>query len=326
MRVQEALALGGTGAVTVLGPPVLPSTFGKHKVLVILLRFLDTPATTLSPSAASIQSMMFGTTGSTVNNFYRENSYQQTWLKGTVVGPFTIPLSSAGCDTDRIAMLAQQALSGAPDVVLGQYQHIVYAFPSSGCVWWGFGSIGGVPGQVWVSGSLQQMVAAHELGHNFGLYHSHALECGTVTMGGSCTSIDYGDGFDVMGGGSGPTHFNAVQKDLLGWLDYGASPPITDVVASGTYTVDALESAGTRRQGPPHQDGPRRLAVRRVPPAHRLRQLPLVQRERDGRRPRPLLRRGPQRRLPPRHDTGHQLVVGSRPRRGERPSRTRRAR
>jgi NPCBM-associated, NEW3 domain of alpha-galactosidase len=244
VRVQEALALGGTGSVTVLGPAVLPSTFGEHKVLVILLRFLDTPATTLSPSAASVQSLMFGTTGSTVNNFYRENSYQQTWLTGTVVGPFTIPLSSAGCDTDRIAMLAQQALSGVAGVVLGQYQHIVYAFPSSGCVWWGLGSIGGIPGQVWVSGALQPMVGAHELGHNFGLYHSHALECGTVTMGGSCTSINYGDNFDVMGNGAGPTHFNAVQKDLLGWLDYGASPPITNVVASATYTVDALEPAG----------------------------------------------------------------------------------
>jgi uncharacterized repeat protein (TIGR01451 family) len=51
--------------------------------------------------------------------------------------------------------------------------------------------------------------------------------------------------FDVMGGGNGPTHFNAVQKDLLGWLDYGVSPPVTDVVASGSYTIDPLETPGT---------------------------------------------------------------------------------
>ena len=38
---------------------------------------------------------------------------------------------------------------------------------------------------------------------------------------------------------------NAVQKDLLGWLDYGVSPPVTDVVASGSYTIDALETPGT---------------------------------------------------------------------------------
>jgi hypothetical protein len=64
-------------------------------------------------------------------------------------------------------------------------------------------------------------------------------------MTGSCTSVDYGDQFDVMGSGNGPTHFNAVQKELLGWLDYGASPPITEVTASGTYTIDPYESVGT---------------------------------------------------------------------------------
>ena len=91
--------------------------------------------------------------------------------------------------------------------------------------------MGGTPGEVWINGSMNAVVAAHELGHNFGLYHSHALECGSVAMGGSCSTIDYGDVLDVMGSGS--PAFNAVQKDLLGWLDYGVSPP-TDVVASGS--------------------------------------------------------------------------------------------
>src|SRR5262249_58120038 len=74
--------------------------------------------------------------------------------------------------------------------------------------------------------------------------HPQALGCGTVRCGGSCSSIEYGDSFDTMG----PTtasHFNAVQKDLLGWLDYGVSPPITQVTASGTYTIDPLETPGT---------------------------------------------------------------------------------
>jgi len=245
VRVQEALAVGGSASVTVLGPPVLPSTFGEHKALVVLIRFLDTPATTLTPSVASIQSLMFGTTGSSVTNFYRENSYQQAWLTGTVVGPVVLPMTSAGCDYNRIASLAQAALATMSGLVLGQYQHIVYAFPNISGVWWGLGTIGGGPGQVWVNGGLEAMVAAHELGHNFGLYHSHALECGAVTMGGSCSSIDYGDAFDVMGSGAGPTHFNAVQKDLLGWLDFGASPPVTEVVASGAYTIEAFETSGT---------------------------------------------------------------------------------
>ncbi len=37
------------------------------------------------------------------------------------------------------------------------------------------------------------------MGHNFGLYHSRALDCGTTTLGSSCSSIEYGDYVDVMG-------------------------------------------------------------------------------------------------------------------------------
>ena len=242
VRVQDALALGSTAAVTVLQAPILPSTFGEHKVLVLLLKFLDTPATSV-PSTSAVDTMMFGP-GSSVTNFYRENSYQQTWMTGTVVGPVPIPLLSSGCDYKLIASLANTAAAGL-GVVLGQFRHVVYAFPMSGCAWWGFGSVGGNPGQVWVNGALQNVVASHELGHNLGLYHSHALECGAVTIGSNCSSIDYGDVFDVMGSGNGPNHFNAVQKDMLGWLDYGASPAVTDVTASGTYTIAPLETSGT---------------------------------------------------------------------------------
>ena len=174
------------------------------------------------------------------------------------------------------------------------------------------GALGARPGRHGSTARLSPVVASHELGHNFGLYHSHALECGSVAMGGSCSSLDYGDVFDVMGGGNGPTHFNAVQKDLLGWLDYGVSPPVTDVVASGSYTIDPLETPGTNPKALRIQTAARRLAVRRVPSAGRIRQLHLHQRERDERSPRPLLRRRPQRRLSPRHDADNHLVVRSR--------------
>jgi hypothetical protein len=55
-------------------------------------------------------------------------------------------------------------------------------------------------------------------------------------VGGSCSSIEYGDTVDIMGSSAG--HFNAFQKERLGWLGYGASPPITTVQSAGTYTLD----------------------------------------------------------------------------------------
>jgi hypothetical protein len=242
IRVQQALALGGSDAVTVLGVPPLPGTFGERRLLVVLVRFLDTLAA--SPSVSAVQTMMFGSGSTSVSTFFRENSYDQMSLTGTVVGPLLLPTLGGGCNTNLIASLAQTAISTL-GIVLGQYQHVMYAFPNSGCGWWGYGTIGGSPGHTWVNGSLTPVVAVHELGHNLGLYHSHALECGASVMTGSCSSVDYGDQFDAMGSGNGPTHFNAVQKELLGWLDYGASPPITEVTESGMYTIDPYESPGT---------------------------------------------------------------------------------
>ena len=68
------------------------------------------------------------------------------------------------------------------------------------------------------------------MGHNFGLYHSHSLDCGSVALAGSGCAVDeYGDVFDMMGGGNDTPHFNAFQKEQLGWLNAGVSPPLTTV-------------------------------------------------------------------------------------------------
>jgi hypothetical protein len=44
--------------------------------------------------------------------------------------------------------------------------------------------------------------------------------------------------------GSSAGHFNAFQKERLGWLNYDVSSPITMVQSSGTYTIDAYEVPG----------------------------------------------------------------------------------
>jgi hypothetical protein len=43
-------------------------------------------------------------------------------------------------------------------------------------------------------------------------------------------------------GGAGQGHFNAYQKERLGWLNYGASPAIQAVTAPGTYFISALQT------------------------------------------------------------------------------------
>lgn len=241
---DDTLAVGAPATnITVLAA-ALPNTFGVQRTAVILVKFQDKP-TAAHVTAAQAYSIMFQTSNPTsVTNFYGENSYRQTSLTGDVFGPFVIPLNSTPCDFMGIGTAAKAAAAAA-GANLASYTRFVYAFPLNSCGWWGLGTVGGNPSQAWVNGIFENGVAAHELGHNFGLFHSHSLECGSVPIGGTCSSMEYGDSLDVMGSSTPPRHFNAVQKERLGWLNYGSSPPITTVLSSGVYQIEPYEPVGS---------------------------------------------------------------------------------
>ena len=238
-RVGNVLALGSgknKGNINPVSPPPAVNTLGAQNTLVILVNFKD--LSTQPYTVAGAQSVMFGTSGS-VSSWELENSLQQTWLTGDVAGWFTIQVSSTTCDTTSIASDAQSAAQAA-GYNLSNYSHYMYVFPyTSACGWGGLATVGGPDS--WYNGTLDIELAAHELGHNFGLYHSHNLNCGTTVLCSNGSVGEYGDAFDVMGAAySG--HYNSYQKERLGWLNSGASPPITTVTASGTYDIGAYET------------------------------------------------------------------------------------
>jgi len=232
-KVAVASGTSSTSLATVAAAP-LPSTFGDQKTLVILVNFQNNTSQPYTPTFA--HDMTFTTT----SNFDMENSYGQTWLTGNVAGWYTIPTNST-CDYPLIGTLANQAATAA-GVNVSAYSHLVYGFPAASCGWWGVSFVGG--NQSWVTGNYALAVVAHEMGHQFGLYHSHSLNCLPNIVSGTCTTVEYGDTLDMMGnprnfaGGD----FNAFQKERLGWLNYGSSPSIMTVQSNGTYTIGPYEA------------------------------------------------------------------------------------
>jgi hypothetical protein len=214
---------------------VLPNTFGEQKVAVLLVNFQDKPDN--KPwSLDQVDNMVF----STVSDFFLENSYGQTWFAGDVYGWYTIDYDSTACSTTQIAKKADSAVV-ADGIDLSAYNRYIYIFPrNSACGWSGVGTVGGDPSRAWINGKLELKLIGHEIGHNFGLQHSKALECGATTLGSNCQIYEYGDRFDIMGNYTAG-HLNAFQKTQLGWLGYGNSPPVTTAETSGTYSLEPFE-------------------------------------------------------------------------------------
>jgi len=228
-----------TSSLQVVSAASAPAPSGAVNTLVILVNFQDNPsAQPWAPSA--VQNMVFTQT----SNWDMENSFQHTWLTGDVAGWFTVPVASTNCDTSTIKSAAQSAAQSA-GYNLSNYAHFIYLMSSNtGCAaWWGLATIGG--GDVWVNGeyNIAVHVFAHEMGHNFGLYHAHTSDCGTQVVCSSGTLSEYGDGFDTMGASTySAPHYNAFHKEQLGWLNSGSQPPITTVTSSGSFQISPYEA------------------------------------------------------------------------------------
>ncbi|MCX6924051.1 MAG: PKD domain-containing protein, partial [Verrucomicrobia bacterium] len=105
--------------------------------------------------------------------------------------------------------------------------------------WGGLGFVGGKG--TWLQ-SYGAGVAAHELGHNYGLMHGNFWD--TTTNGatgiGPGFSVEYGNSFDTMGAAAaGANHFGAMFKNSLGWLPDSA---VHSIASNGVYRIYAFDT------------------------------------------------------------------------------------
>ncbi len=132
--------------------------------------------------------------------------------------------------------------------------------------WGGLGSVGGKG--VWLQGSGLGVIC-HELGHNLGLSHANFWNTvrpeppdnpgnlpfdtdslvGIDSVIGPGDDVEYGDPFDIMGGGGGASaHYTGLHKVLLGWLPEAS---VLTVTTSGVYRVH-VHDAGVLAAGATH--------------------------------------------------------------------------
>ncbi len=213
-------------------------TTGTRRVLAILLKFPQDATTPYTQTQA--QNVLFNATSS-VKNLYAETSYGQTNLVGDVTPWLTATVNKpTTCDTGTVQSQAVARAQGA-GYNLANYDLLVYAQTALPCGWSGLAYVGA--SGAWINGnSFSTLVVGHELGHNFGMLHSHSLACSGSMFTPTCETAgsrsEYGDRFDTMGN-SRAGHFNSYQKNLLGWMPAGSVS--THSTGAADYDLSPLE-------------------------------------------------------------------------------------
>ncbi len=213
---------------------------------------------------AAVKSIVFGASPTqSVAEYYKDVSYGQQLLAGTVAGIPALPTpptgwlqaaavvpsgcgTSAGLDAILTSIETEgentAAAAGYPGVNWNNYSGgILYVVNNiSSCGWLGLGYIGFK--RAYTNHSMTLSTIGHELGHNFGLLHAGSLDCGAnVVAATGCSSAEYGDPFVIMGN-QRTMHFSASQKLDLGYI--GGGTVATHTTGSATYTLTPLELGG----------------------------------------------------------------------------------
>lgn len=219
-----------------------PWTQGDKTVLFIRLDFPDRPG---EPIDFQNQPLTVSRAESLINDqvspFYVSNSLHQTSLAVTVTPVVRMPQAQSfyfnnfgALRTD--AENASRAAGFDPD----NFNLDLFAMSrNSG---FGYGGIAfvGARGAA-LNGAFDLRVTAHELGHNYGLLHANLWRTTDGSTIGPGSNVEYGNWFDVMGGGfDSRAHFTTQYKRRLEWI---TDADVQVITQDGVYRVFAHDAA-----------------------------------------------------------------------------------
>jgi hypothetical protein len=212
-------------------------------ILVIRVNYLD--------SVENISEEQLNDEMQLAAKFLYENSYGQFDLNKRVVSPVVTLQQTKEYYSSQQPWTVLSDARDAAKKLGSQYDYSMFtyyaaAIPKTFSGWIGLGYVG-KPG-VWLNGRYELKVTAHEIGHNIGLRHASSLvseEIPAVAYGGSEKDVEYGDGFDMMGGGTERhTAFTIRSKIAIGWV---SPSQVLNVTKSGVYEIyanDDIDSKG----------------------------------------------------------------------------------
>ncbi|GGX33596.1 reprolysin-like metallopeptidase [Streptomyces chryseus] len=250
MQSTSRVRLSALACGVVLASAALPAAThaaqapaDRRTVQVVMVDFSDSGFTDAAGLKPALEAAYYGKNGS-LNSYYDEITRGRTAFAPVgadpVIGPLTLPMAAA-CDSGRIADEAQKALA-AKGVGESAYDHVSIVFPNekAKCAYAGLGTVGG--GKTWMPSqhfSIDALV--HEFGHNLGYHHQKRLRCPDGDLGAGCKE-DGDSRKSVMGGGHAAAGLSAAELIHNKWL---TGDELTDVNASGTYTLRPLHGGGT---------------------------------------------------------------------------------
>jgi hypothetical protein len=203
-------------------------TQGAKKVLFIKVDFPDKPGDPIpDANAKALIQQVF--------DYFKDSSYGTTTLAKVDVTPLLRLKSNSTVYEGNHTLLLVEArtLAATAGFDHRQYDFDIVGFTGIKYTWAGLGYVG-APGS-WLNGYFDLRVTGHELGHNLGLSHANFYETNDGNPIGNGIVDEYGDVFDLMGGGgSAAHHFNTWYKNLLDWIP---SSGVKTVTASGTYRI-----------------------------------------------------------------------------------------